>query len=134
MPMETAIAFARNPSRSEAATFATESADAVLAFHRSLPGYAPTPLHGLDRLADRLGVRRIWVKDEGRRYGLKAFKALGAAYALCRVLARHLDLSGGAPTFDRFSSPALQDRLAKTTCTTATDGNHGRAVAWAAGP
>ena len=121
-----------NPRRPWAAAGPPEDLDAVLAFHRSLPGYAPTPLHSLDRLAERLGLNRIWIKDEGLRYGLKAFKALGAAYGLCRALGRRLDLSADALTFDLFQSPDLRDRLAATTCATATDGNHGRALAWAA--
>lgn len=88
----------------------------VLAFHRSLEGYAPTPLHALPRMAGALGIGGLYVKDESRRLGLKAFKGLGASWAIHALLAERR-AAGFAP-------PA---RVA-----TATDGNHGRAVAWAA--
>ncbi|HYV85387.1 MAG TPA: diaminopropionate ammonia-lyase [Patescibacteria group bacterium] len=95
---------------------APESSRAVSDFHRSLPGYAPTPLVALPGLAARLGLGRILLKDESHRFGLKAFKGLGASWALrCLLEARRRD--GAAPL---------------TTIATATDGNHGRAVAWAA--
>ncbi len=83
----------------------------VKKFHQSLDVYAPTPLVSLTDLAERIGVKAIYVKDESKRYGLNAFKALGAAYAVDGVLKG----SEGKPLF-----------------VTATDGNHGRAVAWAA--
>jgi len=89
---------------------------AVLEFHRSLPEYSPTPLHACPGLARSLGLGNVYVKDESRRFGLKAFKGLGASWALHRFL---LDCrAAGAPP-----PPAVA---------TATDGNHGRAVAWAA--
>jgi diaminopropionate ammonia-lyase len=92
------------------------SSNAVLDYHRSLAGYAPTPLVTLPGLAARLGLGALLVKDESRRFGLKAFKGLGASWAVrCLADARHRD--GTAPL---------------TTVATATDGNHGRAVAWAA--
>ena len=85
----------------------------VRRFHRTLAGYKPTPLHDLPELAAGLGLGRILVKDESQRLGLKAFKVLGAAYGLARFLETHPP--GTAPI----------------TFATATDGNHGRAVAWA---
>jgi diaminopropionate ammonia-lyase len=77
-------------------------------FHAGLPGYAPTPLREVPPLAAELGVRRVFVKDESARLGLPAFKALGASWAVHRLLAEQ---------------PGTR-RLV-----TATDGNHGRAVA-----
>ncbi|GAA3372804.1 diaminopropionate ammonia-lyase [Streptomyces sannanensis] len=79
-------------------------------FHASLPGYAPTPLTELPSIAAELGVGRVFVKDESFRLGLPAFKALGASWAVHRVLSRR--------------APGARVRLV-----TATDGNHGRAVA-----
>ncbi|MFI5916509.1 pyridoxal-phosphate dependent enzyme [Dactylosporangium sp. NPDC051541] len=76
-------------------------------FHRSLPGYEPTALIDLPTLAAELGVGRVLVKDESHRLGLPAFKVLGASWACRQVLLRH---------------PAAE-------LVTATDGNHGRAVA-----
>ena len=82
----------------------------VQAFHAGLPGYAPTPLVEVPAIAARLGVGRIFVKDESGRLGLPAFKVLGASWAISQVLSRR---PPGAPV-----------RLVA-----ATDGNHGRAVA-----
>ncbi|MFG2533422.1 pyridoxal-phosphate dependent enzyme [Streptomyces sp. NPDC048516] len=79
----------------------------AIGFHATLPGYAPTPLREIPILAAELGVHRVFVKDESARFGLPAFKILGASWAVHRALA---ETSG--------------ERLV-----TATDGNHGRAVA-----
>ncbi len=86
----------------------------VAAFHRLLPGYRPTPLVDLPDLAAELGVARVLAKDETERLGLPAFKALGASWAIHRILEERD--AGGAP-----AGPVL--------FVTATDGNHGRAVA-----
>ncbi|MEU5683788.1 PLP-dependent lyase/thiolase [Streptomyces venezuelae] len=97
-------------------TCAAPSPDAR-AFHASLPRYASTTLHELPLLAAELTVARVFVKDESSRFGLPAFKALGASWAIDRILARDAHRApgpGGARTL-RF--------------VTATDGNHGRAVA-----
>lgn len=83
---------------------------AARAFHRRLPGHEPTPLVELAALAEELGVGRVLVKDESARLGLGAFKVLGASWACHRVVA------------DRTGVELV----------TATDGNHGRAVAHAA--
>lgn len=83
----------------------------VRAFHVGLPGYLPTPLLDRSGMAQALGLGRVYLKDEGQRLGLLAFKGLGASWALHRLLERH---------------PSL------TTVSAATDGNHGHAVAWAA--
>ncbi|MBN2346901.1 MAG: diaminopropionate ammonia-lyase [Candidatus Aminicenantes bacterium] len=105
----------------------------MLEFHRSLPGYEPTPLRSLPALAARLGVGEIHVKDESVRFGIKAFKALGASYAMYRFLQkRWADLF--AESFDpaSFRDPAALEKLGLFTFCAATDGNHGRAVAWTA--
>ncbi len=105
----------------------------MLDFHRSLPGYAPTPLHELPALASRLGLEAIFVKDEAQRFGIKAFKALGASYAMYRFLQRRWQERFPEP----FTPASFQDRhalarLGPFTFCAATDGNHGRAVAWTA--
>ena len=98
---------------------------APLAFHRTLPGYAPTPLRELPALARRCGASRVWLKDESGRLGLPAFKVLGASWAVCRTLAERL----GEPALAA-DLPALRARLAGSPAlVAATDGNHGRAVA-----
>ncbi len=98
---------------------------APLAFHRSLDGYAPTPLRSLPGLAARCGVARVWLKDESARLGLPAFKVLGASWAAAQTLAARL----GEPALAG-DLAALRERLAGSPAlVAATDGNHGRAVA-----
>jgi diaminopropionate ammonia-lyase len=132
MPDSTGIQFVAGQGGNLEKPIDEHPLDEVLAFYQSLPDYAPTPLIALDRLATHLGLERIWVKDEGRRFGLKAFKAMGATYGLCRALAARLDIEARPLTLAALANPSLAPRLAQITCITATDGNHGRAVAWAA--
>jgi diaminopropionate ammonia-lyase len=104
----------------------------VRRFHQTLPNYKPTPLARLDNLAGYLGVDAIRVKDESYRCGLNAFKVLGASFALCSHLDRQLNLDPEKVDFNLLRSGKFKDLLPDLTCITATDGNHGRAVAWAA--
>ncbi len=104
----------------------------ALAFHRTIPGYAPTPLTALDRLAGHLGVRSIHVKDESQRFGLKAFKALGGAYAMARHIAERLGQDISELPYEVMVSDAVRARLGEVVFATTTDGNHGRGVAWMA--
>ena len=98
------------------------------------PGYAPTPLHTLPGLARQLGLGALSYKDESQRFGLKSFKALGGAYAVLRLLAhvvaRHT--GGSSASASEILSGRWRELLAKQTVTCATDGNHGRSVAWGA--
>ena len=125
---------ARQPSTSKANTssFNATATGHARRFHRSLPTFQPTPLADLDRLARHLGVTSIRVKDESHRCGLNAFKILGASYALSWHLAQKLDLPAENLSFTEFQSPRVSARISEFTCITATDGNHGKAVAWAA--
>ena len=98
------------------------------------PGYAPTALHDLDRLADRLGLGSVHYKDESERLGLGSFKALGGAYAVLGLAARRIEARTGQtpdPAAVRAGSHAAD--LSDLVVVTATDGNHGRSVAWGAG-
>lgn len=101
---------------------------APLDFHRRLPGYEPTPLRSLPRLAARLGVGQILAKDESRRLGLPAYKVLGASWATYRALEQR-----GQLTLEPWHTiEQLRDRLAPLgalTLVTASDGNHGRGLA-----
>jgi diaminopropionate ammonia-lyase len=101
---------------------------------RRWPGYAETLLLQLPRLAARLGVASIAYKDEGGRFGLKSFKALGGAYAVFRVLEKTIAARGGADRTDsgRMVEGAYANITRTVTVTCATDGNHGRSVAWGA--
>ncbi|MEV3926919.1 pyridoxal-phosphate dependent enzyme [Actinomadura coerulea] len=100
----------------------------VAAFHRTLPGHAPTPLTELPAMAAALGVRRLFAKDESARLGLPAFKILGASWGVHRALCDRLGLAPGAASPAGLGSLRPDVRLV-----TATDGNHGRAVAAMAG-
>ena len=99
-------------------------------FHKSFPQYTQTPLISLSNLAADLGVGGIYVKDESYRFGLNSFKALGCTFALAGYIAQRL----GVPVWelDYPTLPKAAAKLGEFTFFAATDGNHGRAVAWAA--
>jgi diaminopropionate ammonia-lyase len=96
-----------NPAMA-AGQVAPPAGDAVTAFHRNLPGYAPTPLRRIGSPAPELGAGQVWLKDESDRFGLPAFKMLGASWAVAQALRRRRDASA---------------------LVAASAGNHGRAVA-----
>lgn len=99
----------------------------------SWPGYAATPLHRLDGLARALHVGAIQYKDEGGRFGLGSFKALGGAYAVGRLLIGRVSRRAGTPVTTReLAAGAFRELVRDVTVTCATDGNHGRSVAWGA--
>jgi len=132
-PDAPALDVVRNPLRGEVPA-APRSSGSVYTFHRRLPGYEDTPLMDLPALAERLGVARVLVKDESSRLGLPAFKMLGASWASYRALIDLVDARPSAGTVDHpiRSIEELTDRLAPLLpldLATATDGNHGRAVA-----
>ncbi|MBQ9423381.1 MAG: diaminopropionate ammonia-lyase, partial [Pyramidobacter sp.] len=81
------LAHAPGAKLSDVSAFSRTEAEAARAFHRSIPGYAPTPLADLPCLARELGVARVLVKDESFRFGLNAFKVLGGSWAIARALA-----------------------------------------------
>ena len=110
--------------------YSAENARRVMAFHQSFPGYAPTPLAKLSALAERLGVSSICVKDESKRFGLNAFKALGGSYAMGRYISRKLGLE--AMDYAALTGEENRAKLGPQTFITATDGNHGRGIAWTA--
>jgi diaminopropionate ammonia-lyase len=101
---------------------------APLELHRRLPGYAVTPLHDAPGLAGASGVARVWVKDESSRLGLPAFKLLGASWAAYRALVARLGRDP-EPWADVEELRRALAPLRPLTLATATDGNHGRAVA-----
>ncbi|MFI5044956.1 MAG: pyridoxal-phosphate dependent enzyme, partial [Acidimicrobiales bacterium] len=99
----------------------------VRQFHRRFPDYAPSPLVDLPRLATASGIGRLLVKDESNRLGLPAFKMLGASWASYRALSERL---GQEPEWSTFEDLATELKaLGPMSLSTATDGNHGRAVA-----
>ncbi len=108
------------------------SIDAVRDFHKSFPQYTETPLQNLRALATAYGVEAIWVKDESYRFGLNAFKVLGGAYAIGKYLAKRLNCPLSDLSFEILKSDAIKAKLGVLTFVTATDGNHGHGIAWAA--
>jgi len=101
-------------------------------FHKSFPQYKVTPLRSLNELSKKLGVSDIWIKDESYRFGLNSFKVLGGSYAVGRYLAEKLNMDISELTFEKLRSKEIKDKLGDITFVTATDGNHGRGIAWSA--
>jgi len=109
-----------------------EEAEKVRSFHRSFPMYAPTPLVSLPDTAGELGLGAVYIKDESWRFGLNAFKVLGGSYAIGSYLAGKLGIPMEEAGYELLVSPRTREQLGDITFVTATDGNHGRGVAWAA--
>ena len=97
-------------------------------------GHQPTALHSLTGLAGEIGVGSLYYKDESTRFGLGSFKALGGAYAVQHVLRQALDaeMSDAEISLDDINTQRFAERINNITVVTATDGNHGRSVAWGA--
>lgn len=112
--------------------FTRKTAETARAFHRTIPGYVPTPLVDLKGLAARLGLASFHVKDESFRFGLNAFKGLGGSFCMARVLGDRLGIPMEEMTFARLQDPSIHARIKDLCFVTATDGNHGRGIAWTA--
>lgn len=124
----------QKPARLDAPieAYGLENAKKVRAWHRSLPAYRETPLRCLNHLAEQLGISSLLVKDESARFGLNSFKALGGSYAIGRALAERLDRNLSDLPFPVLLGDSVRGTLGAMTFVTATDGNHGRGVAWTA--
>lgn len=94
--------------------------------------YEPTPLAKLPATAACLGLGEVYVKDESYRFGLNAFKVLGGSYAIGRYLTERLGKEISQVDYKTLTSDEVKQQLGGITFVTATDGNHGRGVAWAA--
>lgn len=112
--------------------FTLKEAEKTAAFHRSFPEYEETPLVNLKALAKQLGVAGIHVKDESYRFGLNAFKSMGGSYSIGNYIAQQIGESIEDLPYDRLVSDEIKDKIGQVTFITATDGNHGRGVAWTA--
>ena len=128
------IKWQHNPLRDLApseslAVFDRVQADQVRRYHQSWPRYRPTPLRSLHGLAARWGLEEVLVKDESQRWGLRAFKGLGGTHGVGRYLAEYYGLSPGA---DFSALTAHYPLRPPVVFATATDGNHGVGIAWAA--
>lgn len=108
-----------------------EQARAAMEVISRWPGYSPTPLCALDAIARRAGLRGIQYKDESQRFHLKSFKALGGAYAVARQLQQAIAAEvGEAVSVDDLLGGRYRAQAEKIVVSCATDGNHGRSVAW----
>ena len=112
--------------------FGLAQAKTVQKFHSSFPEYQPTPLADLKELAKAWGVASIHVKDESYRFGLNAFKVLGGSYCVASYIAKQLGIPVAELSYDLITSPQVMEKLGQITFVTATDGNHGRGIAWTA--
>ena len=112
--------------------FTRQRAESVREFHRSFPMYAPTPLALLPETANALGIGEIYVKNESYRFGLNAFKVLGGSYAIGNILSARLGRPLSETGYAVLTSGENREKLGDITFITATDGNHGRGVAWTA--
>lgn len=109
-----------------------EEVEKVLAFHKSFPQYACTPLAQLSGAAGRLGLKGLFVKDESYRFGLNAFKVLGGSYAIASEIAEAVGRDIAQTDYAYLTGGQLEKDFGQATFFTATDGNHGRGVAWSA--
>ena len=109
-----------------------ENVDKARAFHKSFPQYSVTPLANLNNMAEFLGLKSLFVKDESYRFGLNAFKVLGGSFAMSRYIAEQLGKDVSQVDYNYLTSDKLKNEFGRATFFTATDGNHGRGVAWAA--
>ena len=140
-PISYPLRLAANPRARAAAPYGGRAAEllnaagfeAVWNEVRSWPGYAATPLYDLRGLAAATGTDRLWYKDEGSRFGLGAFKALGGGYAVFRLLADEVARrTGRKPSSAELLAGQHRAITGAITVTCATAGNHGKGVAWGA--
>ena len=112
--------------------FPVSTAREARKFHRQIPGYKMTPLEALPNLAHMLGVGGIFIKDEAQRLELNSFKVMGGSFAIYRFVKKMLGMEDKELTFQYLTSKECHDRVGDITFCSATDGNHGRGLAWAA--
>lgn len=100
---------------------------------RTWDGYHPTPVLNLTGLSKKLNIQAVHYKHEGSRFGLGSFKSLGGAYAVLRILQRELSKATGRDvTVEQIQNGDFATQISAMTVISATDGNHGRSVAWGA--
>ncbi|UIJ38634.1 diaminopropionate ammonia-lyase [Desulfobaculum bizertense] len=109
-----------------------EQAETARNFFSTFEGYKPTPLVALPGLAQDLGIASFHVKDESKRFGLNAFKVLGGGYAIANHICELLDMPISEMSMEKLCSKEVRKAIGEVTFVSATDGNHGRGVAWAA--
>ena len=111
--------------------FSESVSKSIRDFHKSFYVYSPTPLITLNSYAKQIGVNKIYVKDESHRFGLNAFKVLGASYTIANIIKNVLGLTDAELSFTHLKQQ-IKKQSKDITLVTATDGNHGKGVAWSA--
>ncbi len=101
-------------------------------FHRQIPNYKMTPLEAMPNLAQMLSLGGIYIKDEAQRLELNSFKVMGGSFAIYRFIQKKLGLSDDEMTYNYLTSKECHDKTGDIVFCSATDGNHGRGLAWAA--
>ncbi len=121
---------ARNYSIGKASTdfVSSDVAKKIRSVYSDMKEYQRTPLVSLEKLSQKIGVSKIWVKDESYRFGLNSFKSLGGIYAIYRTLE---EMAGESISISDIFSPSFKENVGELTFSAATDGNHGLGVAWA---
>lgn len=105
---------------------------AIRRFHRQIPGFRMSPLKALPNLAASLGLGGIWIKDESSRFNLDSFKVLGGSYAIYQLIRKRMGVADEEIPITELTQAAVKGKLGDITFAAATDGNHGRGVAWIA--
>ncbi|MGM9917200.1 diaminopropionate ammonia-lyase [Anaerotignum sp.] len=118
--------------REDISFFNVEEAEKARNFHSTFSMYQETPLVSLQNLAEKLQVKSIYLKDESKRFGLNAFKVLGASYAIANEIGRRIGKEITELSAESILSKETKEKIGDITFVTATDGNHGRGVAWTA--
>jgi len=104
----------------------------VKEFHLTIPDFKTSPLVNLPNLAAMLGIRNLWIKDESKRLKLNSFKVLGGSYAIAKTIQNLLQNKNASLDFKNLTAHKTSQKLGQIIFAAATDGNHGRGVAWAA--
>lgn len=112
--------------------FSKEAIETVRKFQETHPAYTNTPIKSLGNFAELIGVNHVYVKDESSRFGLNAFKVLGGIYAIGKYIAQCLGKDIKELSFEQLQSDEVREQIGQVTFISATDGNHGKGVAWAA--
>ena len=120
----------KNPSKAKE-MFPIDRARDARKFHRQIPDYHMTPLVALPNLAQLLGLGGIYIKNESERLRMSSFKVMGGSYAIYRLVKKLLGKENEDLSYDYLVSKECHDALGDIVFCSATDGNHGRGLAWA---
>lgn len=119
----------KDPSKAQQ-MFTVDRARDARKFHRQIPGYNVTPLLALPNLAELLGIGGIYVKNEAKRLNMNSFKVMGGSYAVYNLIRQLLGREGENLSFEYLKSAECHLTLGDVVFCSATDGNHGRGLAW----